>query len=101
MTRSPVTSTPYIPLSCLICYYCHPLLLLAAYEDGVLAVFDLHSKSLLFELRGRSNLISTVQFDESRLLADGSGTMLFLHDFSDPPDEPEDLQYVLEPPKKK
>ena len=54
----------------------------AAYEDGRVVVWDVHTKQPWFELRGRGSLISTVQFDDTRLLADGTHTSVILHDFS-------------------
>eukprot|EP01038_Epipyxis_sp_PR26KG_P005389 gene5389-7472_t len=69
--------------------------ILAAYEDGVIVSWDTKTKEVNFELQGRSNLISTLQFDMSRLIADGSNNVIVAHDFGDPPLEPEELVIAL------
>lgn len=63
--------------------------IVAGYEDGTIACFDVKTRAVNFELQGRSSLISTVQFDSARLIADGTSTIVVTHDFSDPPEEPQ------------
>ena len=56
----------------------------SAYEDGAIAVWDRQSAFIWFELKGRSNKISTLQFDATRLIADGTYSLIVVHDFDIP-----------------
>lgn len=51
--------------------------------------------SFSFDVRGRSHLVSTIQFDETRLVADGTHYIVVAHDFSDPSGTEEELRYEL------
>ena len=55
----------------------------ACYEDGIIKAWDVESMVNLFDLQGRTNLISCIQFDQSRLIADGTHHIIVTHDFSD------------------
>lgn len=59
--------------------------LLVAYEDGTVTCWETATGKNLFDLKGRSRLISTVQYDDTRLIADGTYSAVVLHDFSDSP----------------
>jgi hypothetical protein len=39
--------------------------------------------------------VSSLQYSDSKLLADGTSSVLVVHDFDDPPAVPEDLAYDL------
>ena len=49
-------------------------LIAAAYEDGRVVLWDVATRQPWFELRGRGVLISSVQYDDTRLLADGTSS---------------------------
>lgn len=55
----------------------------ACYEDGIIKAWDVESMVNLFDLQGRTNLISCCQFDATRLIADGTHHIIVTHDFSD------------------
>ena len=55
----------------------------ACYEDGIIKAWDVDSMLNLFDLQGRTNLISCCQFDATRLIADGTHHIIVTHDFSD------------------
>ena len=57
--------------------------ILACYEDGIIKAWDVESMVNLFDLQGRTSLISCCQFDETRLIADGTHHIIVTHDFSD------------------
>lgn len=54
----------------------------AAYEDGRVVLWDVATRQPWFELRGRGVLISSVQYDDTRLLADGTSSTMIVHDFA-------------------
>ena len=56
--------------------------IVAAYAEGTVTVFDAKKGDFLFDIKGRSNLLSSVQFDETRLIADGTNELLIVHDFA-------------------
>ncbi len=60
--------------------------ILACYEDGNIKAWDIKSMANLFDLQGRTSLISCCQFDATRLIADGTHHILVTHDFSDSPE---------------
>ena len=55
--------------------------IIAAYEDGTIKSWGVKSMNSLFDLKGRTSLISSVQFDKSRLIADGTHHVIVTHDF--------------------
>lgn len=59
--------------------------LVVAYDDGTVSCWETATGKNLFDLKGRSKLISTVQYDDTRLIADGTYSAVVLHDFSDSP----------------
>ena len=66
--------------------------LVACYEDGNIKAWDVQSMANLFDLQGRTSLISCCQFDASRLIADGTHHILVTHDFSDSPNQEDNGQ---------
>ena len=60
--------------------------IVACYEDGSIKAWDVISMTGLFDLQGRTSLISCCQFDATRLIADGTHHILVTHDFSDSPE---------------
>ena len=54
--------------------------------------WDVQSMANLFDLQGRTSLISCCQFDASRLIADGTHHILVTHDFSDSPNQEDNGQ---------
>lgn len=58
--------------------------IVAAYQDGSIIVWDKQDAVVWVELKGRSNAISTVQFDAKRLIADGTYSVVVIHDFDIP-----------------
>ena len=69
--------------------------LIVAYDNGVISCYDIDSGYSMFDLKGRSNLVSSLQFDETRLLADGTDSIVVVHDFQDTQNSDADLQYEL------
>jgi hypothetical protein len=67
--------------------------IIAAFEDGCIVSWDADTTSTNFELQGRSPLVSSLQFDGTRLLADGTNNLIVSHDFSELTLEDEDLMY--------
>jgi hypothetical protein len=58
--------------------------IVAAYQDGSIVIWDKQDAVVWVELKGRSNAISTVQFDAKRLVADGTYSVVVVHDFDIP-----------------
>jgi WD40 repeat protein len=56
--------------------------IVAAYQDGDIRIWDTLTCSPWFEIRGRSSQITSIQYDATRLVADGSYSILIVHDFS-------------------
>jgi WD40 repeat protein len=54
---------------------------LACYEDGTIRCWDVRSGAIVFDLQGRTSMISSVQFDATRLVADGTHNIIVTHDF--------------------
>ena len=68
---------------------------IVAYDDGMISSWDIKSGQSMFDLKGRSNLISSLQFDETRLVADGTHSIVVIHDFTNTENSDSDLQYEL------
>ena len=68
---------------------------IVAYDDGMISSWDVQSGKSMFDLKGRSNLISSLQFDETRLVADGTHSIVVIHDFNNTENSDSDLQYEL------
>jgi len=68
---------------------------IVAYDDGMISSWDIQSGKSMFDLKGRSNLISSLQFDETRLVADGTHSIVVIHDFNNTENSDSDLQYEL------
>jgi hypothetical protein len=56
----------------------------AAYRDGGLTIWDKSNAVVWVELKGRSSDVTTVQFDAERLIADGTYSVVVIHDFNIP-----------------
>jgi len=69
--------------------------IIVAYDDGMISCWDLETGRSMFDLKGRSNLISSLQFDETRLVADGTHSIVVIHDFNDTKNSDSDLHYEL------
>ena len=64
---------------------------------GTITVWDRDQALVWFELKGRSNRISSVQFDSHRLISDGTYSLIVLHDFNVPyGSSDEQFQYDVE-----
>ena len=51
---------------------------------GTITVWDRDQALVWFELKGRSNRISSVQFDSHRLVSDGTYSLIVVHNFDVP-----------------
>ena len=64
---------------------------------GTITVWDRDQALVWFELKGRSNRISSVQFDKTRLVSDGTYSLVVVHDFDVPYGSSDDqFQYDVE-----
>jgi hypothetical protein len=70
----------------------------AAYKDGSIAIWDKEDALVWTELKGRSEAVTSVQFDATRLVADGTYSVVVVHDFDVPFGSlsDEDLSYDIE-----
>lgn len=64
---------------------------------GTITVWDRDQALVWFELKGRSNRISSVQFDNHRLVSDGTYSLIVIHNFDVPyGSSDEQFQYDVE-----
>ena len=64
---------------------------------GTITVWDRDQALVWFELKGRSNRISSVQFDSHRLVSDGTYSLIVIHNFDVPyGSSDEQFQYDVE-----
>eukprot|EP00596_Hydrurales_sp_CCMP1899_P002826 CAMPEP_0119041030 /NCGR_PEP_ID=MMETSP1177-20130426/11134_1 /TAXON_ID=2985 /ORGANISM="Ochromonas sp, Strain CCMP1899" /LENGTH=91 /DNA_ID=CAMNT_0007006663 /DNA_START=1058 /DNA_END=1333 /DNA_ORIENTATION=+ len=70
---------------------------MAAYADGTVRAWDVLTKTNRYDLKGRSTHISALQFDDVRLIVDGTYAVVVMHDFSENKgkEENEDLEYIM------
>jgi len=71
------------------------------HQNGAVRVFDSGTGAALFHIEGRPGSLRSLQFDDTRLLCDGSLNVLVLHDFSVSYANLPDENMVVELKKKK
>ena len=54
---------------------------MAAYADGRVQCWDVATGESQYEVHGRSAQVTSLQFDATRLLVDGTHTAVVLHDY--------------------
>lgn len=69
----------------------------SSWAIGTITVWDREQALVWFELKGRSNRISSVQFDSHRLVSDGTYSLVVIHNFDVPyGSSDEQFQYDVE-----
>jgi hypothetical protein len=71
--------------------------ILAVYADGTIRCWDVATGKSHYEMQGRSPQVTSLQFDETKLLVDGTHSVVVVHDFSETPTtaDPEQLEYMI------
>ncbi len=53
-------------------------------HPGTITVWDVESGSWDFDIKGRNTLISSLQYDDKKIICDGTSSIIVSHDFSSP-----------------
>ena len=56
-------------------------------HSGTITVWDIVSGSWDFDIKGRSALISSLQYDDKKIISDGTSSTIVSHDFTSPDGE--------------
>jgi hypothetical protein len=68
----------------------------AVYADGVVRSWDVNTGGVDYVMQGRSGQVSSLQFDGSRLLVDGTHSVVVVHEYGGVQEGvPEMLEYVI------
>ena len=53
-------------------------------HPGTITVWDVESGTWDFDIKGRNTLISSLQYDDKKIICDGTSSIIVSHDFSSP-----------------